>query len=154
MNNMETTLISAFPGTGKSHNYRNQPAPPVFVLDSDSSEFSWIINSDGEKVRNPNFPENYMTHIKENMGTAKIIFISSHKEVRDALVQEGLDFTLIFPERGLKEEYVQRYTERGSPQGFIDLLGREWDNWIDELEGQSFCTHIQLKSNEYISDVI
>jgi hypothetical protein len=149
---IKTKLISAFPGTGKSHYYRSKLASPI--LDSDSSDFSWIIDSQYNKVRNPQFPNNYIKHIKENLGKSEIIFISSHKEVRDKLVEENLDFYLVYPERGNKQEYIDRYIQRGSPQSFIDLLEKEWDNWITELEEQENCTHIQLKPNEYITDIL
>ena len=150
---MKTKLISAFPGTGKSHYYRNKSKDEI-ILDSDSSLFSWARDSQQNKIRNPQFPSNYIKHIKENLGKSDVIFISSHKEVRDALVKENLDFTLVYPERGNKQEYVERYIQRDSPQPFIDLLKREWDNWITELEEQENCTHIELKSNEYITDIL
>lgn len=150
---IKTKLISAFPGTGKSHYYRNNSDGKI-ILDSDSSLFSWARDSLYNKIRNPRFPENYINHIKENLGKADIIFISSHKEVRDALVKENLDFYLIYPERGNKQEYVERYIQRASSAPFIGLLQREWDNWITELEEQNNCTHIELKSNEYITDIL
>ncbi|KKK65553.1 hypothetical protein LCGC14_2972950, partial [marine sediment metagenome] len=96
---IKTIIISAFPATGKTHFYRNTK---LKVLDSDSSHFSWLPN----KQRHPNFPENYIDHIKQNMGDVFIILISSHKVVRDALVKEGIKFTLIYPNRELKEEYL------------------------------------------------
>lgn len=134
-----TTLVSAFPGTGKSYFFRESRKS---VLDSDSSTF--------DKV---GFPENYIFHIKENIGKADIIFISSHKEVREALVENNLDFTLVYPSKDQKDTYIERYKKRGSPQGFIDLLTKNWDAWITELEQQRNCTHIVLKEDEFMSDV-
>lgn len=136
----KTELISAFPGTGKSHFYRNSTRN---VLDSDSSKFD---KSD--------FPNNYIDHIKDNMGKADVILISSHKDVRDALVNNELRFTLVYPEKNLKDEYIQRYKERGSDSNFIKLLSENWDNWIDEMDNQENCQKIILKSGEYISDLI
>ena len=37
---------------------------------------------DIEKHRNPEFPDNYIQPIKENIGKVDYIFVSSHKEVR------------------------------------------------------------------------
>lgn len=134
-------LISAFPGTGKSYFYEKNKDKGV--LDSDSSKFDKSY-----------FPENYIKHIKEKRETAKVILISSHKLVRDALVSEGLTFNLVYPDRSLKEEYIKRYMERGSPQGFIDLVKSNWDSWIDELENQSGCKKFVLQSGQYITDLI
>jgi hypothetical protein len=138
-------LIAAFPGTGKT-SYCHRDAdyiPQGFATDSDSSTFD-----------KSNFPQNYIEHIKEKIseGYARI-FISSHKEVRDALVENNLEFTLVYPKRELKEEYLKRYKERGSSESFINLLNNNWDNWIEELENQKGCTHIQLESGQFISNV-
>jgi len=136
-----TMLLSAFPGTGKSHLFRN-PGNKV-ILDSDSSTFD---KSD--------FPANYIRHIKENIGKADIICISSHEEVRNALVENDLYFTLIYPDISLKEDYVERYIERGSPEGFVNLISKNWDQWISELDNQEGCDKLVLQKGEYISDVI
>jgi len=136
----ETELISAFPGCGKSHFFRETKQD---VLDSDSSTFD---KSD--------FPANYIKHIKKNMGEVDIILISSHEEVRDALVDNDLDFTLIYPDKTLKDEYIGRYEERGNEESFVKLLKSKWDEWLTDVEEQKGCKHIKLKSNEFLSDVI
>lgn len=141
-------IISAFPGTGKSY-YCNNPSweqyvPDGFCCDSDSSKFD-----------KTNFPQNYIDHIKQRIldGYARI-FISSHKDVRDALVANGLEFTLVYPDKSLKEEYMKRYKDRGNSDQFLVLLEKNWENWIDECMNQSGCTHIVLKSGQFITDVI
>ena len=86
-NNIKKTMvIAAFPGTGKSFCTKNEGEKFEGILDSDSSNYSWIKDSNGQNTteRNPDFPNNYITHIKENIGKVDIIFVSSHKEVREA----------------------------------------------------------------------
>ena len=56
-----------------------------------------------------------------------------------------------FIEIDLKEDYVQRYIERRSPDIFISLIKSNWDLWIDELKKQKNCNHVVLKLNQYIS---
>jgi len=136
----DTMLLSAFPGTGKSYLFRS-PGNKV-ILDSDSSTFD---KSD--------FPANYIRHIKENIGKADIICISSHKDVRDALVENSLYFTLVYPDKSLREDYVKRYIERGSPAGFVNLVSKNWDQWVSELDNQEGCDKIVLKKGEYISNI-
>ena len=140
-----TRVISAFPGTGKSYFHQNSN---LDILDSDSSEYSWI----SKGVRNPDFPDNYMAHIKGKIGSADIILVSSHEVVREALVNEGIEFTLVFPERSLKREYIERFRQRGSPETFIDILSKNWDSWITQLQEQSGCTQVQLQQGKYLSD--
>lgn len=99
------------------------------------------------------FPENYIQHIKQKINeNYSIIFVSSHKEVRDALVLNNLEFTLIYPNINLKQEYIQRYIQRGSSESFVKLLKNNWELWIQEL--QQNCKHIELKSNQFISNII
>jgi len=141
-----TEVISAFPGTGKTHFYRNTD---LKVLDSDSSDFSWL----SKGVRNPDFPNNYIRYIKDNMGHAKIILVSSHPEVRRALVEERIDFRLVYPERELRDEYVERFRQRDSGQRFVQLLSENWNAWISEMETQRGCVHSVLKSGEYLGDL-
>ncbi|MCH7928756.1 MAG: hypothetical protein IID03_12385, partial [Candidatus Dadabacteria bacterium] len=94
-----TLVISAFPATGKSY-FKNRVGKNV--LDSDSSKFSWLKKG----VRHPDFPDNYIQHIKDNLGKVDIILVSSHKIVREALVKNGIQFVLMYPNRKLKYEYV------------------------------------------------
>ena len=60
---MRTQIISAFPGTGKSYYH---VLHRMRTLDSDSSNFSWV-TYDSERVRHPDFPGNYIDHIKESI---------------------------------------------------------------------------------------
>ena len=76
-------IISGFPAIGKSFLSKQNL---IKVLDSDSSTYSWIIEN-GEKIRNKNFPNNYLEHIKENIGKVDVILVSSHKDVRQILNQ-------------------------------------------------------------------
>lgn len=138
----ETKIVSAFPGTGKSY-YVNQDAYSGSFCCSDS---------DSSKFPKEGFPENYIEHIKYLIGKKRIVFVSSHKIVRDALVANNLEFTLVYPDSILKEEYLNRYKERGSLNSFIQLIDKNWDNWIDELKSQTGCVHIQLKSQQFLSN--
>lgn len=144
----KSIIVSAFPGTGKSYYCYNgnwsQYVPEKFCSDSDSSSFD-----------KSNFPENYMTHIKQKIteGYGRI-FVSSHKVVRDALVDNHLPFVLIYPSIELKHEYLERYNKRGSSNLFINLLNDNWDNWINDCKNQKDCLHIVLKSKQFVSNVI
>ena len=136
----ETTLISAFPGVGKTYlkdNFKN-----LEIIDSDSSTFD-----------KENFPQNYIQHIKDHIGKVDIILISSHEVVRKALVEEGLPFILVYPDSELKNEYIQRYKERGNNENFIKILDDNWDTWMNQMKNQKGCAHIILYSGQYRSNL-
>lgn len=136
-------IIAGFPGIGKTYfTNRHQNA-----IDSDSSAFSWTIDTNNVKTRNKEFPQNYIRHIKENMGKYEYIFVSTHKEVREALKQNEIMFYLMYPLRCRKTEFMQRYKERGSSEEFINLVDASWDKWIDEIEAFEGCYKICMVDN-------
>lgn len=159
---MRTAIISAFPGCGKSYIYNKYNNTRYYgqdynnktwkMLDSDSSEYSWIKDENGNntKERNPNFPQNYINHIKENIGKVDVIFVSSHKEVRQALKDNNIKFFLIYPIKEMKEDFIKRYRSRGNTEDFINFISNNWDNFIDEMEQEndSICLIDHLTPNE------
>ena len=154
---LNTRIVSAFPGVGKSHLHNEFVQTGITEsLDSDSTYWSWIRRSHSKEVRHPNFPFNYIDHIEACKGLFDFIFVSSHDVVRDELYIRNLEFDLVYPKMELKEEYIQRYGERGSPPAFVKLLGKQWENWITELEEyhKINVNHIRLDSGQYLAHVL
>lgn len=143
----ETKIISGFPGVGKS--VLTQGSKHL-TLDSDSSQFSWI----EEGVRHPDFPNNYMAHIKENIGKADYILVSSHDNVRQALKKHDIFYTVVYPHIDLKDEYLERYRHRGNDEKFVEFIGYNWRTFIKEIENDPYPRHLRLPSGKYLSDVI
>lgn len=154
---MNTKIYSVFPACGKTWLYECQHDYGVTILDSDSSEFSWI-RTGGIKTRNPDFPNNYIQHIKENIGKYNYIFVSSHAEVRNALDADGIDFTIVYPNKSLKAEWVGRCYIRdinGESGCRPDILYANWDKWIDEcIETAKTHECIVLDSCKHLSDYL
>lgn len=150
----KTIVLSGFPGVGKSFMFNN--VADLTIIDSDSSQFSWIKDSEGNntKERNPEFPNNYINHIKDNLGKVDIIMVSSHDVVREALKENNIDYLLFYPDRELKEEYIERYKSRGNDDSFIKMIDSNWDKFIDEIENENFPILVKLETGEYIKSVI
>jgi hypothetical protein len=149
-----TKIISAFPACGKSYIYENKQDCFRGILDSDSSEFSWIKNENGNNTteRNPDFPNNYIQHIKDNLGKVEIIFVSSHDVVRKALEENNIDYTLVYPDKSLKNEWLRRFKDRGNNEKFISFIESNFDTFIDEMELETFPDKVKLPYNyhEYL----
>jgi hypothetical protein len=143
-----TSIISGFPGIGKSYlfNFRKD----LTILDSDSSQFSWLEKG----VRDPDFPNNYMKHIKDNIGKVDVILVSSHDVVRQALKDNNIDYTIVYPNKSCKEEYLNRYRNRGNDEGFVNMINKNWDKFIDEIEKETFPSKIDLEADQYLKDII
>lgn len=138
-----SVVISGFPAIGKS--YLTQYSK-YFVSDSDSSFFSKEC-----------FPSNYIDHIRvlKNAAHYDYILVSSHKEVRDEL-KKHMTFYLVYPDVSLKEEYIQRYINRGSPEGFVEMMKANFENFVQECEDitDPQIIKIKLTSGQTLSDVI
>jgi hypothetical protein len=136
MNN-GTFVISAFPACGKSYCF-NHYQDKYSMLDSDSSEFSWVKDENGNntKERNPEFPSNYIKHIKENIGKVDIIFVSSHDVARKALAENDIKVIMVYPSKNMKEEWMKRFEDRGNTEAFMNFISDNWDNFIDDIENE------------------
>lgn len=156
----KTYLISAFPGTGKTWSYNNLKNK-YLMLDSDSSFFSWLYDENKNKteVRNPEFPQNYIEHIKSNLGKYDFIFISTHKIVRDALRENNLEYILVYPlnTEENKKKYIQNYYNRGNNVSFVENMIENWDNFLDDLFMETYPIHYVLGldgNGEYVADLL
>lgn len=153
--NKKSIIISAFPAVGKSYLYDNQDKLNIKVSDSDSSKFSWIPNTT-PKERNPDFPNNYIQHIKDIKGKYDLILVSSHKNVRDSLIENNLPFIIVYPSKELKEEYMKRYKQRGNDKQFIDMMDKNFESFVDEIDSitSPLVQKVKLTTPKYLSDVI
>jgi hypothetical protein len=151
---MKTKVISAFPACGKSYVYENKQDCFRGILDSDSSEFSWVKDENGNNTteRNPDFPSNYIQHIKDNLGKVEIIFVSSHDVVRKALQENNIDYTLVYPDKSQKDEWLRRFRQRGNDEKFISFIESNFEKFIDDMENETFPQKVKLpyKYHEYL----
>jgi peptide subunit release factor 1 (eRF1) len=148
-----TIICAGFTGVGKTHLIKSNPN--LSCMESESSNFT---DNRGTNMRliseeKSEWPLNYLKHIKNNIGKYDIIFVSTHKELREALEENNLDYILIYPSIELKEEYLERYKNRHSSDDYVKLINKNWDTWVNQLNNEN-CKKIMLNSNEYLSDVI
>ena len=150
---MSIKFISGFPGIGKTmykEKYAGKKRNYDFkVSDSDSSKFSWM----REWIRDYRFPQNYIDHLLKIEEDYDYVFVSSHKEVRQALVDNGIFFVLVIPHLSLKQEYLKRYKKRGSSPEFIDMMDKNWEKFILDCEAQTNCTLYELESGQFLTDI-
>ena len=88
---METQVISAFCGTGKTYICNKYPERYNEIE-------CW-------NYRKGNFPTNYIEEVKKLIGRVKYIFISTDPVILKQLNKEGIEILLIYPNNSLKEEY-------------------------------------------------
>jgi hypothetical protein len=143
-------VISGFPGVGKSS--ARSVLVGSKVLDCDSALFGWA--DDERSVRHPEWPMNYIRFIKEHLHDTDVLFVSSHKEVREALVHAKIPFICIHPTSDMKDEYLLRYRQRGEKDSYIARMEREFEHWVADMERQDGCRHVPMPPGRYLSDII
>lgn len=157
---MNTKIYSIFPACGKTWLYEHQEDYDLKILDSDSSNFSWIRsysdNKEVIKLCNPDFPNNYIKHIKENIGKYDYIFVSSHASVREALDKENIDFTIVYPESSCKAEWVGRCfirDKKGESGCGAEAMYNNFDEWFVEcFETGINHKEIVMQPTTYLSE--
>lgn len=155
---LNTIVISAFPGCGKSYFHKNNKE--YVSLDSDSSNYSWIKDDHGNNTttRNPEFPNNYIKHIKDNIGKVDIIFVSSHDVVREALIENKIKHFAIYPCIELKDLYMNNYIKRGNDKNFIEMMDKNFNKFINSIEKSKHSLNVTKivldKSYPYLDNYI
>lgn len=135
-----SAVISAFPATGKTYVADRYPN----VVDSDSSAYP----------KGRAWPGNYIADIERHLADGKTILVSSHQEVREALVDAGIPFALVYPRRDLRREYRKRMEFRGSPAALVEKIDGLWDVMLDSMERQGGCTHYVLGPGDFLADIL
>lgn len=151
-----TLVISAFPGLGKTHLFNKFKEVKITALDSDSSLFSWKENTE-PRERHPDFPNNYINHIKDNIGKVDIILVSSHKQVREALSAAGIYTYLVYPSKILFGEYIERYINRDSDKAFIKMMKTNFASFVDEIDNENLVNVYKRKTEipeTYLIDIV
>lgn len=158
-------VISAFPAVGKSTIFKEaaeRGLKPAHVLFNDfDKEYQIqvpagdgipVFDSDSSKFDKAFFPTNYVQHIKNTLEALDdvIILVSSHEQVREMMRSQGIDYVLAYPQRELKEEYIQRYKDRGNAEGFIGMMENSWNKFIDSCEEDPTETKIVLGEGEFL----
>lgn len=161
-------FISAFPGCGKSTVFWNAHKYHMYSLNKEGTAAfrksyregqTYLYDSDSSTFDKAHFPQNYIDHMKEvimrHAGENEFnMFVSSHSAVRKAMQDAGIIYTLVYPDRSLKDEYIKRYIDRNSPPALISLMEANWDVFIDSCEEDPAYNKIVLQSGKYIGDIL
>lgn len=138
----ETKIIAAFCGSGKTYICEKTDTNAIEI------EY-WKYKGKGLF-----YEYEYILDIKKHFGTVDYIFIATDPEGLRLLHKEGFQITLVYPEIELRNEYLDRYINRDSPQDFIGVFMKYWKPWINELKELPFCDHIVLQKGKFLKDVL
>ena len=135
---IKTILCASFCGTGKTFICENSRIKAVEV----------------EYWKYKGIEKEFIQDIKKHIGVVDIVFLQTDTESLNLIKNEGLEIILIYPQKNLRNEYLDRYIERDNPYDFIGTMMKYWDKNIDELSNRNYCKHFVLEKNQYITDII
>ena len=150
-------FVYAFSATGKStvaKKYSN-------VIDMESTLYKYLGDFEEkeylkstERKLNRKWPENYFEELMRVKDMYDYILISD--EICDKFLQEkNFQYWWVYPQKELKEEYMERCRKRGNNNEFISWYSKRWNEWIDKCKNDKFASkHIELQSNQYLEDVL
>lgn len=158
-------IIAGFSGIGKTtfaNTHKN--VIDLYVMPYKYSNFNEIFNkynAEGVKaapelILKPDWRYEYYDKLISLYKSEpdKIILIPSDIQIMTWLEGNDIPFTLVFPAYELKEEYRSRFLKRGNTEDFLDVFIADWEYWINMLKSRKGCAKIELKANEFLSDVI
>lgn len=127
-------VISAFPGVGKTKAVETVPN----LIDLDL----------------PGIPMGeYIDKINDHLGNGLIVLVPSWETLRQAMRDAGIVYSIVYPQRDLKGDYMLRYIKRGSDDKFLTTLNNRWDAFIDTCESDPSDDHLVLKQSQaFLSD--
>lgn len=140
-----SNVICGFPGIGKEYLGMKHPER---ITNINTDTYAWLTPT----IRNPKFPQNYIDAVRESKG---LVLVSSHKDVRECLSKNKVNYSTCYPRLDCKHSYLKRYRLRGSPEAFVLLMDIMWSDWHRQIreDNRSIANYV-LASHEYISDIV
>lgn len=77
--------------------------------------------------------DRYAKVAKHMSNNGYTVLLSCHKELREFLFRNGIEYTLVFPKKELKDLYLNNYKERGNDEKFIELFNNKWEEFFEVL---------------------
>ena len=129
-------IICGYAGIGKS--YCAKQIANLVDLESTPFKKNWEVYAD------------VIEHMHKNGYT---VLTSCHKELREELKKRGLYFFVAIPAEERKDEFKERYTQRGNSEEFINLQMDNWDKWHNELREEKGYKLITLTKDCDLFDI-
>ncbi len=149
-----TIIVAALYCCGKTHLYYNNDTK-YSIIDLDE-----IINPKPKSVRKGYHHKyndfNFVKAIKENIGKYDFIFVAIKQNLLKDLQGSKLPYVLVYPECSevCKEEWRRRNKERNTMWLWLDTKGAFFLTMHQLKEDKHALCKYELKSNEYLSDII
>ena len=138
-------IISGFAGIGKTGLKEHCPYfEDKKIYDLSSSYFR----------KNPGWEKVYCDLALNLIKEYDYVFVSTHDGVINEFLSRQIKFYIVYPKQYCKDEYIQRFLKRGNSQEYVSKFVKNWDYYINMLDNVKSDYKINLRSGQYLSDVI
>ena len=146
-------IFFTFPGIGAKYFEKNNLNKSIIAYANSPSNASYT---------HCRFPDGWVSRIKEMIyyNNVDYIYAPIHTSLREAIKEDkeldDVEKWIIYPDKSLKLEYIERYRERGDDQAYVTHMAEIWDEAIESIENEdkSKFNLYKLKSGETMSDFI
>lgn len=153
-------VICGFPGVGKS-TFADKKVLWLEGRTKRSVPKSWrIIDLESSEFDKSMFPENYVGHIAnirdrcDELGNRIVICCSSHKDVREELLNSGIVPVVVIPSLDDKAAYEASLRARVGHPAPVDIIMANLDAWIKEIEDDERLDVVRLQPGQHLSQLI
>ncbi len=138
-------IISGFAGIGKT-NFQNYV--PYYEKNSfyDLSSSSFRKDEGWEDV--------YIDCAEAFCEKYDFVFVSAHQSVLEKMKERKCNFYVVYPRKHCRDEYKERFEKRGSSPEYIAKFMMRWNEFVDKIDNFDYDKKIQLRTGQYLSDVV
>ncbi|MBP3635228.1 MAG: hypothetical protein J6J17_02050 [Bacilli bacterium] len=127
------------------------------IIDHDVTKFKYkydlneninfeALKATNNRIKNKDFPDNWLMKLKELMNTGNIILVPADLEIRNILVKSKIDFIFIIPDLNSEKILIERYKKRGNNKKFIERAINQLQKWHKEIPYFEYKTIILSKT--------
>ena len=104
------------------------------------------------KVDNPDFPDNFIQYIKENIGKVDVIFVDSNIRIRQWLNESKINFVTVYPWSSCLQEWIGRMYLQDYPDFIIRNKINGWHHEVYPVKEPYGDQFFRLSCGKYINE--
>ena len=158
------SVVLCGPAVGKTYLSNNDSR--FIDLDEMKAKYKYNIKDDNINFEKNKLNRGKVVHedsldyainiLNDGIKSERIVLISYNKEILDYVINNGIQYCLVFPSLNSREEYIYRMRKRGNNEKFIEAMTNEkdWNSFYERNRNDMKpMNKIELKKGEYLSDI-
>ena len=94
--------------------------------------------------------------MKKTINDNKIALLSYNKKVIEFVIENKIEYCLVYADKELCNEYAERMKKRGNNSKFIEQMTNKkaWEQFYnDNVNDENPTYKVKLESGQYLSDI-